>query len=116
MTASTPWWYSGDGASDGPADDRARDGREGTGRPRFDIPGMGIPGLDIAGLASGAQQLVDLARQAILAPHAGHADPREHPECMVCRTMTAFGEARMTTGRTAPAPVIEWIALEPPRR
>lgn len=116
MTASTPWWYSGQGASEDSADDRGADGGEGTGRPRFDIPGMGIPGLDIAGLASGAQQLVDLARQALLAPHAGHADPREHPECMVCRTMTAFGEARMTTGRSAPAPVIEWIALEPPQR
>lgn len=111
MTASTPWWYSGGGASDGPADAPSRDDGEPTGRPRFDIPG-----LDIAGLASGAQQLVELARQALLAPHAGHADPREHPECMVCRTMTALGEARTTPGRTAPAPVIEWIPLEPPQR
>lgn len=109
MSTSTPWWYSGatpqDGAegSDGPFESADRDH---AGRPRFDF----------AALATGAQQLVDLARQTLLAPHAGHDDPRDHPDCMVCRTMAALGEVRVAPERSAPVAGIEWIPLEPPQR
>ena len=106
MSGSTPWWYSG--ADDAAADAGATSGRGDTAgsRPRFDI----------AGLATGAQQLVDLARQALIAPHAGHGDPREHPECVICRALTAFGDTAGPGSAMSGSPVIEWIDLEPPRR
>ena len=109
MSASTPWWYSGAAPQEGAhraegSPEPAEPDRET--RARFDL----------AGLASGAQQLVDLARQALLAPHAGHEDPRDHPECMLCRTMSALGEVRAGPERAAPGPGVEWIALEPPQR
>ena len=107
VSAGTPWWYSGDPASERAAD--ASDDRPGRGR--FDVPG-----LDLAGLASGAQQLVELARQALLAPHAGHDDPRAHPDCMICRTMAALGEVRVGADAPTRATAIEWITLEPPQR
>jgi hypothetical protein len=36
-----------------------------------------------------------------MAPHAEHADPAEHPDCMVCRTVTLVGDpiGLMTTGQ-----------------
>lgn len=106
MTTNPPWWYSGASSQDQAPDDAGDSAQDRSSRPRFDI----------AGLASGAQQLVDLARQTLLAPHAGHVDPTEHPECMVCRTMAAVGEVRVASDRAEPAPRVEWIALEPPRR
>jgi hypothetical protein len=107
VSTGAPWWFSGDASGDRPSDDA---GDRAT-RGRFDIPG-----LDLAGLASGAQQLVELARQALLAPHAGHEDPRAHPDCVICRTMAAVGEVRTGTDTAERVSGIAWIALEPPRR
>jgi len=103
---SAPWWYSGEPRADGPAD-----GATDEARPRFDFAGL-------AGLASGAQQLVDLARQAILTPHVGHEDPHGHPDCVICRALAAFGDASPGEAGSAGAgdAAIVWIDLEPPRR
>lgn len=110
VSAGTPWWYSGD-----PVGDHATDPSPGSDdrptRGRFEVPG-----LDLAGLASGAQQLVELARQALLAPHAAHDDPRAHPDCVICRTMAALGEARVERDAPTRSTGIEWITLEPPQR
>ena len=112
MSTSTPWWYSGpsprDDASTAPGAS-ARDEDEDRTQP-------GWGRFDIAGLASGAQQLVELARQTLLAPHASHDEPREHPECMICRATAAFGEMRPEPDRASPGASIEWITLEPPQR
>lgn len=109
MSGGVPWWYSGGGDDPGPDTSDASGARRGSSLPRFDL----------GGLASGAQQLVDFARQALLAPHAGHEDPRDHPDCMICRTMTAVGDVRGATSMRSGAPDrpgIQWITLDPPRR
>lgn len=87
---STPWWFSGE------PEEQAEPRRT----------------TDFAALAAGAQQLVEFARAALLAPHAGHVDPAEHPECLLCRASAAFGD-RAASGRpTAPARAITWIPIE----
>ena len=89
--SGTPWWFSGGEEPDAPP--RAR--------------------LDLSSFTAGAQQLLELARTTLLAPHAGHADPAEHPECVVCRTSLAVGDLRMARP-TAPG-AIAWIELDPPQ-
>ena len=84
---SQPWWYSGDEA-------------EPPRRPR----------LDLGALAGTAISLVELARTALLAPHAAHDDPTEHPDCLLCRATQAMG-ASPTDRRT-----VTWIELDPPKR
>lgn len=42
-------------------------------------------GMNIGALMAGAQQLVEWASELVLAPHAEHADPAEHAECLICR-------------------------------
>jgi hypothetical protein len=77
-----PWWYSGDdepGTTE-PADEPAGE------------PGQAQPGLDWTVLAAGAQRLVDWATERVVAPHAEHDDPREHPQCVVCRAMVVIGD------------------------
>lgn len=95
MSGHTPWWFSGE-----PEEARAS-------RPR----------VDLGQFTSGAQFLLDLARQALVAPHAGHTTPADHPECLICRTMAVVSEAS-TTATSAPADAsrIEWITLDPPQR
>jgi hypothetical protein len=44
--------------------------------------------------------MVDWATERVMAPHAEHADPREHPDCVLCRTMTVLGDV----GLRSPAP------------
>ncbi|MDI1288986.1 MAG: hypothetical protein PSX37_03420, partial [bacterium] len=59
----TPWWYSGGGEE-----------------PESKPDGPSLPNLDWSSLASGAQRLVDWATDKVMAPHAEHSDPREHPQ------------------------------------
>ena len=40
----------------------------------------------------GAQRVVEWATERVMAPHAEHQDPADHPECVVCRTMVVLGE------------------------
>jgi hypothetical protein len=35
---------------------------------------------------------VDWAAERVIAPHSDHLDPREHPECVVCRTLVVVGD------------------------
>ncbi len=92
MSQRTPWWYSGDDqepadpsvASD---DDTAPEDSGGSAR-------------DWMTLVAGAQRVVDWATERVMAPHAEHDDPRDHPDCVVCRTMTMLGDVGL---RTSPA-------------
>ena len=80
MTQRTPWWYSGDQPDDAPSlDDPTDSSRESS-------------GTDWMSLLSGAQRVVDWAAERVMAPHAGHADPAAHPDCLVCRSMLLVGE------------------------
>lgn len=102
-----PWWYSGDEQPDEPQQADAG----------------GTSGLgDWTSLLSGAARMVDWATSAVMAPHAEHDDPSEHPTCVVCRTITLVGDptglvpgtgsapsAPPAEPRTAPA--ITWIPI-----
>lgn len=110
-TPDEPWWYSGPpsgGAEPPPASDR-----------EDHEPGA----IDWMGMLAGAARMVDWARGAVLDPHSDHADPREHPDCMICRTLVVVGDqVGMTPGgdgpSSAPDPTeapqpdpIRWIPL-----
>ena len=84
---SQPWWYSG-GEAEPPQ------------RPR----------LDLGALAGTAMSIVELARTALLAPHAAHADPAEHPECLLCRATQAMS----TPPVAREARTVTWIELDAP--
>lgn len=86
-----PWWYSGD---DEPG--TTEPAAEPTGEP-----GQSQPGLDWTVLAAGAQRLVDWATERVVAPHAEHDDPREHPQCVVCRAMVVIGDRGAAFGGTS---------------
>ena len=52
----------------------------------------GTPSMDWMALVAGAARMVDWATERVMAPHAEHVDPAEHPDCMVCRTVTLVGD------------------------
>ena len=56
--------------------------------------------MDWTALVAGAARMVDWATERVMAPHAEHDDPAEHPDCMVCRTVTLIGDpvGLMTSG------------------
>ena len=110
-----PWWYSGD---DAPDDLGGESEQQGTGSDTSGASGLG----DWTALLSGAVRMVDWATSAVMAPHAEHDDPSEHPTCVVCRTITLVGDptglvpgagsapsAPPAEPRTAPA--ITWIPI-----
>ncbi len=102
----TPWWFSGEGSESGEPEDGSQKQSD----------GPSLPNLDWTALASGAQRLVDWATERVMAPHAEHEDPREHPQCMVCRTMVLIGERPSAAPDDAappapPAERIEWIPI-----
>jgi len=75
----TPWWFSGGEDSEGsPGPDAS------SGQPRI--------GADWGTLLSGAQRVIDWATETVMAPHAEHDIPREHPECVICRGLSLIGE------------------------
>ena len=124
-----PWWYSGGedaGAENAGIDDAGLDEARSEEAPDADAGSQheqDTP-LDWTALALGAQRLVDWAAERLLTPHAEHADPREHPTCVVCRTQLLLGEAGSpadpaTTDEAAATvpsgsaaePTVEWIPI-----
>ena len=106
MSAGDPWWFSGT-APDRESEDPSEQSTRG--------------GFSLSFLASGAQQLVDMAKQAILVPHADHDDPSEHGECIMCRGSLALDEVRgrsnagNANGRGSESRTggVRWIDLDP---
>ncbi|MGI9135738.1 MAG: hypothetical protein ACR2JS_01605 [Candidatus Nanopelagicales bacterium] len=98
---STPWWFSGDSS--------AGDAGEGTSST---TPGRSDSGMSLGSLLAGAQQLFDWASELVLAPHADHADPREHPDCLVCKGTALVQGVRSEPSAPRPAREIAWIPLE----
>ncbi|MCX6414627.1 MAG: hypothetical protein NTU77_08515 [Actinobacteria bacterium] len=106
MSAGDPWWFSG-AAPDHESED---------------APGQSARGgFSLSFLAAGAQQFVDMAKQAILVPHADHDDPSEHGECIMCRGVLALDEVRgranaenANGGGSEPRTGgVRWIDLDP---
>lgn len=58
-----------------------------------------VSSMDAAGLVSGVGQALTWARESVVAPHAAHADPGEHPDCVICRGMAIV---QATAGSAAP--------------
>jgi hypothetical protein len=71
-------------------------------------------------LVTGAQRMMDWATEKVLAPHAEHEDPSQHPDCMVCRAVSLVGSASGGP-EAAPAEVpdpprgITWIPIRDDR-
>jgi hypothetical protein len=121
----TPWWYSGE---DEPPADEQVPAAEPVGEPadeQADEPAdePAGAGLDWSLLVAGAQWVMDWAAEKVVAPHAEHADPAEHPQCVVCRTLVLIGDTGTPTdlppereaGEPAPATstaqAIRWIPI-----
>ena len=112
MSDRTPWWYSGDDGREEDAGDQGDQGDQGT-------------SMDWGAVLSGAARMVDWATSTVMAPHAEHVDPADHPQCVVCRTITLVGDpagllSTSTPGDAAPAegedepappPRITWIPI-----
>jgi len=81
--SSSGWWFdqhaartkvpAADSAQAGPSESDAQDSSSSAG------------GINVGALLTGAQQLMEWASELVLAPHADHADPAEHPECLMCK-------------------------------
>ena len=108
MSEGDPWWFTGTLPDDESAG------------PRHRTPGGGF---SLSFLASGAQQLVDMAKQVIVAPHADHEVPEQHGDCIICRGQLALGEVRrrpdapnddVATGAKLES-AVEWIHLDAAR-
>jgi hypothetical protein len=87
-----PWWYSGD--DDLPVAGQVAD-TAGVPEPTADpepSAGEGPTAMDWTALVAGAARMVDWATERVIAPHAEHENPAEHPDCMVCRTVALIGD------------------------
>lgn len=107
-----PWWYSGEDEQEPesvavPATEpeparasasAAPDTADETGTD--DAADGASSSMDWTALVAGAARMVDWATERVMAPHAEHDDPAEHPDCMVCRTVTLIGDpvGLMTSG------------------
>lgn len=112
---SRPWWYSGDDESE--QQERPEPAAAG---PGSEPSGSGLG--DWSALLSGAVRMVDWATSAVMAPHAEHDDPAEHPTCVICRTITLVGDPSglVPGSETVPAspaqeprraPAVTWIPI-----
>ena len=87
-----PWWFSGDETTE-------------------HAPGSG-GGVDFGALATGASQVVEWARSLIVAPHAEHDDPREHPQCLICQATRLIGTPADPSSEPSPSRRVQWIDVE----
>jgi hypothetical protein len=118
MSDRTPWWYSGEDEPEPRPDE-----------PLVDAPEAEDSGtsMDWGALLSGAARMVDWATSSVMAPHAEHRDPADHPQCVVCRTILLVGDPTSLLARVPsdladpeslvdpdeapPAPQIRWIPI-----
>ena len=103
MSGRTPWWYSGDEPEPRP-DEQPEPSPEPSGTDEQPAS------LDWGALVAGAARMVDWATSTVMAPHAEHGDPEQHPDCVVCRTLVLVGEpVPPPAPGPAPAEPITWI-------
>ncbi len=80
-----PWWYSGD--NEGEPVEPSGEHVEPSGEPTAETSSddSAAAAVDWGLLLAGAARIVDWATSTVMAPHAEHANPAEHPQCVVCR-------------------------------
>lgn len=122
MSGRQPWWYSGDEATAGepaqPVEPESRAAPEAaSGSEGASDEGPAEPRLDMSALAQGAQRLIEWATERVVVPHAEHADPAAHPDCLMCRAALLMGptgpgpsRAGESGHRTAAEP-ITWLTV-----
>lgn len=94
-----PWWFSGDDEQPEPEtapEPALESALESALEPEVEAApeaeGAASPSMDWTALVAGAAKMVDWATEKVMAPHAEHTDPAEHPDCVVCRTVTLIGD------------------------
>ncbi len=108
-----PWWYSGDegtpdgedteGRAAGPVADASESLWSASPEdPAGEGPDDSATTMDWTALLSGAARMVDWATSTVMAPHAEHGDPAEHPQCVVCRTILLVGDPASLASRLSP--------------
>lgn len=98
---TTPWWFSGDSAAEEPTSADA---------PKSSS--SADSGMSLGSLIAGAQQLFDWASELVLAPHADHLDPREHPDCLICKGTSLVQGVRSEPATPRAPRSISWIQVE----
>ena len=79
MSEQPPWWYSGSATPSGSeSSDTPPTARPQSAQPTGSTPSLG----DLMSMAS---TVVEWATDRVMAPHAEHRDPAEHPQCLICR-------------------------------
>jgi len=59
-----------------------------------------------------ASTVVEWAADRVMAPHAEHGNPAEHPQCLICRATTLLAPGAPTARESrGPAPDIAWIDI-----
>ena len=100
MTQQPPWWYSGSSNEPPP---------ESSSSP--DQPTGGTPSL--GDLVSMASTVVEWATDRVMAPHADHRDPADHPQCLICRATALLSPAVAPPREPSHEPArIMWIDID----
>lgn len=88
MSASKPWWFSGDESASNT--------------------------FDLGSLATGAQHIIEWARDSLLTTHQSHVNPDDHPTCLLCKAMQLFQQTSPVVPASDEEAVV-WIDLDSPR-
>lgn len=125
MSQRQPWWYSGEEATAALDDPVPPASAAADSAPDPDGPvddGGPEPRVDVSALAQGAQRLIEWATERVVAPHAEHGEPAEHPDCLMCRAALLLGPAGpgsagapQSVPRTA-AEAVLWLDIVDMRR
>ncbi|MDO8307130.1 MAG: hypothetical protein Q7V58_02085 [Actinomycetota bacterium] len=108
-----PWWYSGDEGVGEPPSAAAAPEDPAAAAPADRPVEPARDSLDWSALAAGAQRLVEWATERVVAPHAEHDDPREHPDCVMCRALALMADRPGTASSTRSETVPDGIAWIP---
>lgn len=104
-----PWWLSG-------SDDESADGSTSAGRDA-DSTGAGFTGGSFAAgdLWSMVSMVGNVAGEWLASSgareHAAHADPLDHPECLVCKALVGLNSVTADPAPAQELPPPVWLTL-----
>jgi len=107
MSEQPPWWYSGSSTPPGPESSDSPP----TAPPLSAPSSGGAPSL--SDLMSMASTVVEWATDRVMAPHADHRDPAEHPQCLICRASALLSASTSSPRVPGQEPArIMWIDID----